>query len=577
VQAQSSSSSSGGNAPRIDTDGNPGARPRAAQLHDGGASVTLETSEPLFQLATALNVCGYDADLESSLPARAEIRAELNETLASSEAARNSRDALCQYIRAHRQADSGLDVGQYVSLSLYLSPPPELTPNVDETELPPQAAQVVNVLPLLRQFSTDANLHYFWIKHRAEYEAAVNRVHDPMTKMILDTNIFLHEPVSSYDGRRFLVLLEPMLSPTQTNARIYGSDYIIVTSPDNRAAGVPIRLDQIRHIYLHYVIEPFVYSRGTAMERIQPVLRGVSDAPLDFIYKSDAVALITECLIKAIEAKMFVLDNPPAKPHVHTREADMAYMDLKAAYDRSNDAERAKLVSIDETQGWVLTGYFYQALSVMGKNGDGLRDEIAPMIYGMDVGRELQHAREIQFSKTASVDPLRPHRQPHTIEGLDLAEMRLQQGHYDEAATIAEKAETDPKMDHGRATYLLARLDLIHGQADAALEGFTKTLGQTKDPRTLAWAHIYLGRLYDVMAEPHRDQAIIEYKLALANRDSAPDTKAAAEAGLKKPFTAPQRTGQAPQKATTDADGDKDFDPTGKAEKDAYKPEPAQK
>jgi hypothetical protein len=86
-----------------------------------------------------------------------------------------------------------------------------------------------------------------------------------------------------------------MLSPNLTNARIYGSDYIIVTSPDNTpvttAAGTPgdpVRMDQIRHIYLHYVTEPMVYSRGKAMERIQPVLRGVQDAPLEFFYKSDA-------------------------------------------------------------------------------------------------------------------------------------------------------------------------------------------------------------------------------------------------------------------------------------------------
>ena len=145
-------------------------------------------------------------------------------------------------------------------------------------------------------------LHFIWIHHRAEYEALTARVHDPMVKMILGTNIYLHQPVSSYDGRRFLVLLEPMLSPALTNARIYGFDYIIVMSPDN-SAGDPVRMNEIRHIYLHYVVEPMVYSRGQAMERIQPVLRGVADAPIEFTYKSDAVALITECLIKAIEAR----------------------------------------------------------------------------------------------------------------------------------------------------------------------------------------------------------------------------------------------------------------------------------
>ena len=212
-----------------------------------------------------------------------------------------------------------------------------------------------------------------------------------MVKMILNTNIYLHQPVSSYDGRRFLVLLEPMLSPALTNARIYGSDYIIVMSPDN-GAGDPVRMNEIRHIYLHYVVEPMVYSRGQAMERIQPVLRGVQDAPIEFTYKSDAVALITECLIKAIEARMYVIDSPaPQKPKGAVGRAETEqYQAQKAVYDRANAVARQHLVDVDESQGWVLTGYFYQALGVMEHNGDGLRDEIAPMIYGMDVDRERQ-------------------------------------------------------------------------------------------------------------------------------------------------------------------------------------------
>jgi hypothetical protein len=150
--SQSSSSSSSSKGGETDQ-ANPVTRPRAAQIEQGGAAVTLEVSEPLFQVASALNACGYDADLDKSAPVRAEVRADMNQALAASEAARTSRDALCQYITEHRQNDLGLDVGQYVSLALYLSPPPELTPNVSELDLPPQAASVVNVLPLLRAFA----------------------------------------------------------------------------------------------------------------------------------------------------------------------------------------------------------------------------------------------------------------------------------------------------------------------------------------------------------------------------------------------------------------------------------------
>jgi tetratricopeptide (TPR) repeat protein len=571
AQSQSSSSSSAPPGQQAVDNPNPTARPRAAQIEPGGAAVTLETSEPLFQMAAALNACGYDADLDHSAPVRAEVRADINAALQQSEDARKSRDALCDYIAGHRLTDSGLGIGQYVSLALYLSPAPELTPNVDETELPPQAAQVVNVLPLLRTFAEQVDLHYIWLHHHAEYEALTARVHAPMVKMILGTNIYLHQPVSSYDGRRFLVLLEPMLSPALTNARIYGMDYIIVMSPDN-TAGDPVRMDEIRHIYLHYVVEPMVYSRGQAMERIQPVLRGVADAPIEFTYKSDAVALITECLIKAIEARMYVIDSQaPVKPKGAVGRADTEkYEQQKDIYDRATALAREKLVDTDEAQGWVLTGYFYQTLGVMEHNGDGLRDEIAPMIYGMDVDRERRHAQQIQFVKEAPADPLsRGVVRPHKPEGLELAEMELAKGNADDAADLADKAMQDPKGDHGEAQYLLARVDLLHGRADEAREGFQKTLTISKDPRTLAWSHIYLGRLYDTMATPDREHAVAEYQAALEVRDGRPDTRQAAEAGLNKPFALPQRQ-RAPD---TEVNGDANFDPTGKAQKEAYKPD----
>jgi tetratricopeptide (TPR) repeat protein len=564
AQNSSSSSSAAPENQAIDTV-NPANRPRAAQIERGGAAVTLEVSEPLFQIASALNACGYDADLDKSAPVRAKVRADMDEALAASEPARDSRDKLCAYISLHRLNDLGLDVGQYVSLALYLSPPPELTPNVDLTQLPPQAAAVVNVLPLLRTFAAEINLHYIWLSHRAEYEALTARVHDPMTQMILDTNIYLHQPVSSYDGRRFLVLLEPMLSPNLTNARVYGSDYIIVMSPDN-SSGDPVSMDQIRHIYLHYVVEPLVYSRGQAMERIQPLLRSVQAAPLEFFYKSDIVALMTECVIKAIEAHMYVIAEPPPQKLRGTRSREeLAQYDIeKAAYDAQTTVARDNLVTLDERQGWVLTRYFYNGLTTMQHNGDGLREEMAPMIYGLDVDRERKAAEQILFVKDVPPDPLRPAQQPRKIEGMDLAELDLMKGDSGDAADLAEKALADPIGDHARASYVLARIDLMEGNPEKASQDFRQTLALSKDPRTMAWSHIYLGRLYDTMDPPDRAKAVAEYRAALTVRDSRPDTKEAAESGVAKPFALPQRA--------TPTDDNKDFDPTGKAAKEAYKP-----
>lgn len=560
AQSDSSSSSSTSTVTKDSRTASPPA-PRIAQPEAGGSAITLETNEPLFDLAVTLNVCGYNADLANSSQVRLQVREEINQELAASSAARDSRDALCGYVREHTLADNALNLAQYISLALYLTPPPELTPTVDETELPPDSTQVVNILPLLRTFSQDVHLHAIWIKHRPDYEELVNKVHDPLTRMILDTNIYLRLPVSSYDGRRFLVLLEPMLSPATTNARTYTNDYIVVTSPAANPPGA-VRMDQIRHTYLHYEVEPLIYARAAAMDRLLPLLKPVQDAPLDFTYKSDIVALLTECLIKAVEARtMDVGIAKPKRPGAVKQRAEIEQYEAEmTAYDRQAEAVRRKAVDLDMRQGWVLVDYFYDKLGQMEKDSISLKEDIGEMVYGMDVDRERHRDEQIVFLPEGTHDLVR--RAPRQISGLDLAEMKLLKGDLDGASALAKSALDDPKGDHGQAHYLMARVNLMQREPEAAIEDFEQTLRLSKDPRTLAWSHIYLGRLYDVV--PDREKAVAEYQAALTVRDSQPDTKAAAEKGLKQPFINPNGPAAKP--------AEEPLDPSGKAEKQAYHP-----
>jgi hypothetical protein len=538
---------------------------RIAQPEAGGSAITLETSEPLFYIAVALNTCGYDTDLASSSPVRQKIREEINTAVAASAAARTSRDALCSYVREHTLTDGGLNLAQYISLALYLSPPPELTPTADETELPPDSTQVVNVLPLLRTFAEDIHLNAIWVEHRPEYEDLVARVHAPLTKMVLNTNIYLRLPVSSYDGRRFLVLLEPMLAPSTTNARIYSSDYIVVASPGGEPLG-GVHMDDIRHIYLHYEIEPMVYARAQAMERLTPLLKAVQDAPLEFTYKTEIVPFLTECLIKAIETQtMDVGLVKPQRPGPEVKERiDLERYDAEvSAYDHQSEAVRRKALDLAMRQGWVLVDYFYAQIGTMEKEGISLRENMGQMVYGMDVDHERHKGQQITFLPQGSHDVLR--RATTQLTGLQLAELKMFKGDLDGASDIANKILTDPKGDHAQAHYVLARVNLMQRQPGAAIGDFQQVLDTSKDPRTLAWSHIYLGRLYDIV--PDREKAVAEYNAALTVRDAQPDTKAAAEQGIKQAFVAPKVAHAAP-----DASDDAPLDPSGKAEKDAYRP-----
>ena len=76
--------------------------------------------------------------------------------------------------------------------------------------------------------------------------------------------------------------------------------------------------------------------------------------------------------------------------------------------------------------------------------------------------------------------------------------MKGDTGGAEEIADAALKSNpNDPQ-----ANYLAGRIELIQGDPDGALSHLTKTLTLAKDPRTLAWTHIYLGRLFSISAIP---------------------------------------------------------------------------
>jgi tetratricopeptide (TPR) repeat protein len=513
------------------------AREKAPSLIDpAGPTISLISSEPVFIMAAALNTCGYDEGLETSAPIRKNIRDEINQALAQSEEARSKRDALCLYIAQHRMTGSERDISQYISLALYLTPPPELEVTADLTEMPPDSTQVVEVLPALRAFAAAVDLHGIWLTSHRDYDEEIDKLHDPVSKMIVSADLYLKMPASTYDGRRFIVVIEPQLSPAMVNARIYGTDYVVVVSPVDGK----IPMIDVRHTYLHYIIDPLLYERSNAIDREQPILKEIRDAPLDFRFRSDTVSLTIECLIKAIEARTMDTGIPEYIVPANVDRSQLPrYEHERELYQQKVDAVKLAAVAHDMRQGYVLTQYFYEQLLQFEKDPAGLKDTIGEMVYGMDVDQQVHRARQTEFDKEGDEDVLQ-HSKPHPLTGLDLAEAKLAGGDVPAATAIAQKVlaeQTDTiqsTADAARAHFIMARVDLLTGHPDAAVDDFQKTLAMSKEQRLLSWSHIYLGRMLDL--ECKRDEALAEYKEALAVRDGQLDTRLAAERGVKSAY-----------------------------------------
>lgn len=470
------------------------------------SKATLDVSETLFSLVAAMNVCGYDAELQSSSPLRLEIRADLADSNKAPEAAA-AETYLCRFYREHQQGDSAHDLAQYVSLALNLADPPDFAPKLPESDMPPDSAYVLGVIPPLKKYYAAAKMHAVWMKHKPQYLALIDQYHEPVAQMIISTDNYLRMPSSGYAGRIFTIYLEPMAAPGQVNSRNYLQDYYhIVVSP----VGNSLHMTDIRHTYLHFVLDLLLAKRATALQRLKPILLAVQKAPMAEEYKEDAGLLVTECLIRAIEART------PTDPKLPEKD-------------------RQARVRQDEAEGFVLTGYFYDQLKTFEKGGSGLQSVFPDWLHNIDIDHEKKLASEMQYASQASSEVVQAAK-PASQQKVALAERELASGNPAAAEKLANEA-LQSKEDIARAYFVLARAATMSGDMQGAQENFQKALDASKDPRISAWCHIYLGRILDLQEE--REAAIAQYEAALKLGDASPDTKNAAERGLKEPYQPP--------------------------------------
>jgi len=475
---------------------------------------TVDTSETLFTVLAAINTCGYDQELAQSDPVRLQIRAELaRSTQASPDAVAATRQ-ICQFYTDHRQGDQSHDLAQYVSLALTLGPPPDFKPAMKEADLPPDAGYVLGLVPLLPSFYKTAGLHDIWLRHQGQYEGLINQFHTPIARLLSATDLYLRLPIAGYMGRKFNIYLAPLGAAGQVNARNYGNDYYIVLTPAHGS----LQFNQVRHTYLHYVLDPIAMKRPTAMSHLEPLLPLVQTAPMDEVFKHDATLLCTESLIEAVEARMI-----PAKGKGKEQEKEA-------------EAQRQQTVDAAMRQGYILTQYFYDQLRSFEKGPVGLQDAFPNWLYDMDLDHEKKVARNTEFAKSAHPEVVRlaPPPQPSL---LDTAEKELVGGNLAGAQQLAEQALSQHK-DDGRAFFILARTATMKGDMTGAQKFFARTVEVSKEPRLLAWSHIYLGRIFDL--QDNRQAALDHYRTALNSGDLDPQVRAAAEKGLQQPYAPPE-------------------------------------
>ncbi len=484
------------------------------------AAITLDADETIFSFLTALNACGYDQDLTISDATRSNVRAEVARNLRDSEEGETARTAVCEFAQKHvASKDANRNLSQYISLALYVDGPPHFVPRGKEEDLPPDAAAIAAFGTLMENFYAKAGLHSIWERHRNDYAAAIRRYHEPLAKMVADTQFYLKEPSGmQYLGRRFTIYLDFMGSPNETDARNYGADYYVVVfpAPNTNAGATPqgaLKMDQIRHTFLHYELDPLAEKHFSAVKRLEPLLQSVKRAPLEDTFKSDIGLLVTECLVRAIEIRT-------------------------AGTKQTAEAMRAQAVDDAVKQGYILTRYFYGAVVAFEKDPVGIRGMYGDFLNNLDIKKEEKAAAEVQFATVASPELVRLSR-PEERRMLITAEKRLAAGDTKGAQELAQQALDKKIGDQGRALFILAEVAVANKNRDGAQDNFQKAILASNDPTVVGWSHVYLGRILDMKED--REAAVKEYQAALYVGEKLPEIKAAAEKGLAQAYEPPAK------------------------------------
>jgi tetratricopeptide (TPR) repeat protein len=458
----------------------------------------LDASPTLFTVMAAINAAGYDAGIDSpnSHPLRKAIREELAK-----------RDipvlpALKEFFAAHRKRTDAAELAQYISFALSCSGPPGFGFKQRDVDLPPDVSGMTALTPLLASFYKQADIPTLWAGSQRAIDQYVERYHAPVSDAVLQVNVYLRQQTSGFSGLHFQIFLELLGPPSEVQTRSYGDQYTIVVTPS-----AELRTFDIRHAYLHYLLDPLSLRYREVLER----KKGLGDHAqrahaLPDSFKDDFLALTTECLIKAVEAR---LDRKP------------------------------ELVQADLRQGYILTPYFSEALRSFEAQDQAMVLYYQEMVSAIDLVKEDARLSQVVFDSEAAqgrtVRAPAPAPPPATgaAKTLEAAEELYRSKDYDKAKAqfLAALDQSDDRAIHAAAYYGLARIAVRENDPEAGERLFQKTLDLNPEPFVKGWTLVFLGRLS--LASGDNEQAAKYFQSVLTLAGVSEEARQAAQLGIQ--------------------------------------------
>ncbi len=467
-------------------------RPQAENQLDG--------NETLFTVLAAINAAGYDADLDSL--SNSPVRKAVRDYLATQKL--DCLFDLKRFVREHKQRDPAADLSQYISFALSVDSPPLFAPHYAKNLMPPDVAQFEGFTPLLIAFYREARIADLWKRVQPQLDKVIEQYHDPVSRAVLLANAYARNATSGYLGRRFQIYIDLLGAPNQVQTRSYADDYLVVVTPS-----AELRTQDIRHSYLHYLIDPLGYKFDLQlMDKASLGDIALRSPLLPEHFRKDFVLLATECFIKAVESR---IDKNPE-------------MAMQAARD-----------------GFVLTPGFAEILANVYEKQEAVLQLVFPdLVQQLNLRKEEKRFQNFQFATETSVRTIHvTGERPVVLKGaeltLDKAENSYTKRDLSHAKELYQSVltETTVKTLHAKAYYGLARIAILERQPEEGDQLFRKVLELEPDAYTKSWSLLYLARLADSQGD-RPDEALEFYKAALAVEGAPDSVRQAAQKGLNK-------------------------------------------
>jgi len=475
---------------------------RAQQAEPG----QLDASQTLFTVMAALNASGFDAGLDA--PNSHRLRKQVREELARRQV--SSLPAIRQFIAEHHQKDATAELSQYVSFALTVGGPPDFSTRKRDVEVPPDVIKLLEFSKLLAPFYKEAGIADLWKRAQPDIDGYIARYHGPVSQAVLEVNAYLRQQTSGFKGRRFQIYIELLAPPGQVQRRSYGFEDTVVVTPSSE-----LRTFEIRHAYLHYLLDPMATRYEEILERKKFLAKQAQrSSRLDDSFRDDFLALTTESLIKAVEAR---LDHDPGAIQ-------------QAVY-----------------QGFVLAPFFSEHLPLYEKQEQAMLVYYPEMVGAIDLKTEDSRLSRIDFNHApvqpaaqpaAAAPPLAPLPVPSApltgaAKTLDDAEQLYLARNLTAAKTryLEVLEQTDDKALHADAYYGLARIAALNKDPETAVRLFRNALDLGPRPVTRGWVLVYLGKLALASEEP--EQAQQYFTGALQVEGISEKARKEAESGLQ--------------------------------------------